>query len=64
MTFEILVVAFGLLCVVEGVIYGVFTKSAQRMAFDISEMPEDVLRMVAVAILAFGVFVIWLIRGG
>lgn len=62
MTFETLVIALGLICVVEGVIYGVFTKTAQRMAFDISEMPEDIVRLVAVGILAFGVFVIWLVR--
>lgn len=63
MTFDDIVVAIGLLCVFEGVLYGLFTKNAQRMAFDISEMPEEALRMVAVVILAFGVFLIWTVRG-
>lgn len=63
MTIQDIVVAIGLLCVFEGVLYGLFTKNAQRMAFDISEMPEETLRMIAVAILAFGVFLIWTVRG-
>lgn len=63
MTIQDIVVAIGLLCVFEGVLYGLFTKNAQRMAFDISEIPEETLRMIAVAILAFGVFLIWTVRG-
>lgn len=63
MTIQDIVVAIGLLCVFEGVLYGLFTKNAQRMAFDISEMPEETLRMIAVAILALGVFLIWTVRG-
>ena len=58
-----LITAIGLLLVFEGLIYGGFPVIAKRMAKDVSEAPENYLRMAGLVALALGVGVVWLARG-
>ncbi|KAB0537717.1 DUF2065 family protein [Pseudochrobactrum algeriensis] len=59
-----LITAIGLLLVLEGLLYGGFPHFARRMAKDVSEAPENYLRIAGIVALALGVGVIWLVRGG
>lgn len=58
-----LVVAIGILLVVEGVLYGGFPSLAKRLAAEVSLMPENRLRTVGMIAMAAGVAVVWLVRG-
>jgi uncharacterized protein YjeT (DUF2065 family) len=57
-----LVAAVGLMLVLEGLIYGGFPSAAKRLARDVQEIPEMVLRVFGVAAMALGVLVVWLTR--
>lgn len=56
-------VAFGLMLVAEGLLYGGFPRAAKRMAELVLAMPEGRLRTIGVASIAGGVLVVWLARG-
>jgi hypothetical protein len=56
-------VAFGLLLVVEGLLYGGFPQAAKRLAETVAGMPETQLRVIGTASIAAGVLVVWLARG-
>jgi hypothetical protein len=58
-----LVVAIGIMLVVEGVLYGGFPSLAKRLAADVSSMPENRLRTVGMIAMVAGVAVVWLVRG-
>lgn len=57
-----LVAAIGLMLVLEGLIYGGFPNAAKRLARDMQEIPEPVLRGFGIAAMALGVLVVWLTR--
>ena len=57
------VAAVGLMLVFEGVIYGGFPAAARRMAAQVSELPDSVLRAAGLGAACAGLIVIWLVRG-
>jgi uncharacterized protein YjeT (DUF2065 family) len=58
-----LAVAFGLVLVIEGVLWAAFPRLAMRLLAAAAETPEPVLRTAGAAAVAAGVFVVWLVRG-
>lgn len=56
-------VALGLVLVIEGVLYGGLPRLAKRLAAEVLSVPDQVLRVVGVAAAAFGVLLVWLVRG-
>lgn len=57
-------VALGLVLVVEGLVYGGFPRAAKKLAQDVQNMPEQVLRACGLAAMAIGVAIVWLARRG
>lgn len=55
--------AVGLLLVFEGLLYGGFPIIAKRMALDVSQAPEQGLRIAGLIAIATGVGIVWLVRG-
>lgn len=58
-----LVVALGLVLVIEGVVYALFPEGMRRMMAQVMEMPPSVLRTAGLVSAAAGVVVVWLVRG-
>ena len=58
------VAALGLVLVVEGLAYGGFPGALKRMAQDVQNVPDSVLRVFGVIAMAAGVFIVWLVRRG
>lgn len=58
-----LLVALGLVLVIEGLIYAAFPGALKRMMAVALEMPDANLRTGGVFAVALGVFVVWLVRG-
>ena len=59
-----LLVALGLVLVIEGSLYAAFPGGIKRMMSVAQQMPEQSLRSGGIAALAMGVLVVWLVRGG
>ncbi len=57
-----LIVALGLVLVIEGLIWAAFPRLGLRMLTAASEMPEQALRLSGILALACGVLVVWLAR--
>ena len=57
------VVAFGLVFVIEGLLWALFPGAAQRMIMLAASTPEGQLRQIGALAIAFGVFIVWLIKG-
>ncbi len=55
--------ALGLLFVFEGLIYGGAPQAAKRMAVEVLQLPEGVLRIVGFASMVIGVAIVWIVRG-
>ena len=55
--------ALGLVLVFEGLLYGGLPRLARRMAADVVAMPEGMMRILGLAVMAVGVFIVWLVRG-
>ncbi|WP_274424572.1 DUF2065 family protein [Chelativorans sp. YIM 93263] len=55
--------ALGLVLVLEGLLYGGFPHLAKRMAKDVTELPENVMRTLGLAVMVGGVLIVWLVRG-
>jgi uncharacterized protein YjeT (DUF2065 family) len=55
--------ALGLLFALEGLIFAAFPGAAKRAMTNVMETPESTLRLVGVLSAAFGVAVVWLVRG-
>jgi len=55
--------ALGLVLVFEGLLYGGLPRLVKKMATDVIEMPEGVMRGIGLAVMAVGVFIVWLVRG-
>ena len=58
-----LIVAIGLVFVIEGLLYAAFPGSMRRMVQDITKLPDSSLRTVGIAALVVGVIIVWAVRG-
>lgn len=58
-----LLVALGLVLVIEGLLYGGLPQLAKRLASEVLAMPEQVLRVAGLLAIAAGVAIVWLVRG-
>jgi len=58
-----LIVAVGLVLVLEGLVYAVFPDALKRMMALAQTLPDDVLRRSGLTALALGVVIVWLVRG-
>jgi uncharacterized protein YjeT (DUF2065 family) len=56
-------VAFGLVFVIEGLIFAAFPGSAKQAMTAVLETPDNVLRIVGIASAVIGVVLVWLVRG-
>jgi uncharacterized protein len=56
-------IAIGLVFVIEGLVFAAFPGTAKRAMLSALETPEQLLRIVGIVCAAFGVVVIWLVRG-
>ncbi len=60
---EDIVIAIGLVFVIEGLIWALFPQLFRKLAILALETPEAQLRMSGIIAIATGVFVVWLVRG-
>jgi len=58
-----ILVALGLVMVIEGLIYAAFPGAMKRMMVMALEMSDSSLRTGGVLAIAIGVFVVWLVKG-
>ncbi len=58
-----LIVAFGLVFVIEGLIWAIFPGYARRVLEAVAGTPDNAVRVAAVAAIAAGVVIVWLARG-
>jgi hypothetical protein len=58
-----LLVAFGLVLVIEGLIWAAAPRLGMRLLALAAQTPEQVLRTAGAAAVAAGVIVVWLVRG-
>lgn len=58
-----IVVAFGLVLVIEGVLWALLPGMAQGLLRAAAETPEAVLRAAGAAAVAAGVALVWIIKG-
>lgn len=58
-----IVVAIGLLLVLEGLVYALAPFAIRHMAARLPEVPDQTLRVCGAVAIAFGVFLVWLVRG-
>lgn len=58
-----LIVALGLVLVIEGVLYGGLPHLAKRLAAEVLTMPEQALRIGGLVAVAIGVLIVWAVRG-
>lgn len=58
-----LFVAFGLVLVIEGLLWALAPGFGRRMLEVASQMPESSLRTTGATAVAIGVLIVWLIRG-
>jgi hypothetical protein len=58
-----LIAALGLAFVIEGLLWALFPRNALTFLELISTLPEATVRRGAVAVMAIGVFIVWLARG-
>ena len=59
-----LIVAIGLVFVIEGLVYALIPAQMRNMVAEMVKLPDSTLRLVGLASLAIGVFVVWMVRGG
>jgi uncharacterized protein YjeT (DUF2065 family) len=58
-----LLTAFGLILVIEGLLYALFPAAMQRMMERLREAPPETLRKAGLTAAVAGVGLVWLIRG-
>lgn len=54
--------ALGLVLVIEGILYAVFPRQMVDMLRKLPDIPLPLLRATAVAMIAAGWFIVWLVR--
>ncbi len=57
------IVAIGLVLVIEGLLYAVFTDQLKAMMTEVLGMPSSTIRLVGVAVAAIGVLIVWFVKG-
>ena len=58
-----LLVAIGLVFVIEGLLYAAFPNTMRRMVEQMAELTDANLRTAGITALVFGVGIVWLVRG-
>jgi uncharacterized protein YjeT (DUF2065 family) len=58
-----LLVALGLVLVIEGVLYAAFPQGMKQAIAQALNMPDGTLRAVGVSAAGVGVLLVWLVRG-
>lgn len=58
-----LMVAIGLVLVIEGVAYAAFPQAIRRMLKMVEETPDSTMRVGGLAVASFGLIIVWLVRG-
>jgi len=58
-----LIVALGLVLVIEGLLYALFPGGIRRLVAEIPKLSDSMLRTFGVAALCSGVFIVWMMRG-
>lgn len=58
-----LLVALGLVFVLEGIVLAAFPLAAKQAIVNILQTPDGTLRVLGVASAVFGLVVVWLVRG-
>lgn len=58
-----IVVAIGLFLVIEGLVYALAPFAVRRMAERLPELSDQDLRVFGAIAVAFGVFLVWMVRG-
>ena len=58
-----LLVAVGLVLVLEGVLYAAFPLGMKRTLAQLLELPDSTLRGVGLAAAVIGLLLVWLVRG-
>ncbi len=58
-----MLVAIGLVLVIEGLLWAMAPAFGQRMLELASKMPESSLRMTGASAVALGVLIVWLVKG-
>ena len=58
-----LLVAVGLVLVIEGLLWALYPSFGRKMLETLSDMPEQTLRMSGMTAIAIGVVIVWLVRG-
>ena len=58
-----LIIGLGLFFVIEGLVYALAPQFVRKMAEELPNIDDRILRSFGLAAVAFGVFVVWIIRG-
>jgi uncharacterized protein len=58
-----LAIAFGLVLVIEGLLWALFPNLARRLLEQLAETPEASVRAIAWSMVVLGVAIVWLVRG-
>jgi uncharacterized protein len=58
-----LIVALGLVLVIEGLLYGGLPRFAKRLAAEVVNIPDSTLRAMGLGAAALGVVIVWAVRG-
>ena len=56
-------IAFGLVFVIEGLVFAAFPGPAKRAMMTIMETPDTPLRLVGIGSAIVGLILVWLVRG-
>jgi len=59
-----LIVALGLVLVIEGLLYALFPDALRRMLYSLLETPAQTLRFGGAAVALVGLLIVWLVRSG
>jgi len=60
---EEILIAIGLVFVIEGLVYSLFPGGIKKMAVEVLQIPESTLRAFGLGAMAAGVVIVWLIKG-
>lgn len=58
-----LIVALGLVLVIEGIIYGGLPHMAKRLAAEVLTVPDSTLRIAGIGAALLGLVIVWAVRG-
>lgn len=58
-----LIVAIGLVLVIEGIVYAAFPDAIRRMLRMVEDTPDATLRVGGLLAAVAGLFIVWLVRG-